>query len=185
MYKDGHWGIGFILFSPIAFALVYVDKLWLFWFSLSAYFFLITHPDIDMKLQRYTYSLQSVPLIGLVTPKIQHRKQTHTVWYAIFWAILFGVTGALLSGVVEPVSQNPTVQMLAIGLFGGFIGFFGIIAHLLGDVLTPSGIQPFAPISNKKYTLSLVYAKNFWANKGLFVLGMITMTGAVYLGFAY
>jgi membrane-bound metal-dependent hydrolase YbcI (DUF457 family) len=66
-----------------------------------------------------------------------------------------------------------------IALFGFVIGVYGIIVHLLGDVITVKGIQPFLPISHWRISLSPLRAHSPTANTGLFVLGVGAIIAAV------
>ena len=45
--------------------------------------------------------------------------------------------------------------------------------HLLADVVTPAGLKPFWPVSDRRYTLDIVRADNPLANYGLLVLGVL------------
>lgn len=41
-----------------------------------------------------------------------------------------------------------------VSLFAFAVGTLAIIAHLIADLLTPMGIKPFWPLSNKRYRCS-------------------------------
>jgi inner membrane protein len=58
------------------------------------------------------------------------------------------------------------------------------VAHLLGDVLTPTGVRPFAPIRDEKYTLDVVKAANPLANYVLLGIGVVAVAGALAAGTA-
>jgi inner membrane protein len=53
-------------------------------------------------------------------------------------------------------------------------------AHLLADVLTPMGIQPFKPFNNTKYTLEMTKAANPIANYVLLVAGGV-LAGVAFI----
>jgi inner membrane protein len=187
MYADGHWGINLILFSPVAFALTALNMYTLLVFTIMCVLFIARRPDDDMKLQRITSRLRSFPGLSYIVPQITHRGITHTVWYATVWGILVGTVTALFSvyGPMQVVFTPESMQLGIFGFYGFFLGFLGIVGHLLGDVITPSGIKPFYPIRETKYTLSLVYAKNKPANVLLFLVGAILWGVAIYTGLAY
>jgi inner membrane protein len=52
------------------------------------------------------------------------------------------------------------------------VGTVTIGAHLLADALTPMGVRPFAPVSDRTYTLGLTRADNPVANYGLLAAGI-------------
>jgi hypothetical protein len=58
------------------------------------------------------------------------------------------------------VGAIPT-SPLAILLFGFFIGIYGIMCHLAGDMLTHSGIKPLYPIG-PSYAFHVTSAKGLW-----------------------
>jgi len=75
--------------------------------------------------------------------------------------------------VVGPVGGVP----LATVSFG--IGALTVIAHLIGDTLTPAGVPYLWPLSRRTFSLSLVGAGNSIANSGLFGLGLLVTAGWV------
>lgn len=58
---------------------------------------------------------------------------------------------------------------------GFAIGAGGMVVHYLGDIITRGGLQPFLPVSHRKYALTRMYAKNRIANTGFFILGVLTL----------
>jgi len=68
-------------------------------------------------------------------------------------------------------SQVDAATARTFGRFGFAVGALTVVSHLLADVITPMGIRPFWPLSDRHFTLDLVYAKNWAANVLLFVLG--------------
>jgi membrane-bound metal-dependent hydrolase YbcI (DUF457 family) len=75
--------------------------------------------------------------------------------------------------------STSAIDRHVIALFGFAVGVYGIIAHLLGDVITVRGIQPFRPISHWRISLSPLRANSPTANTGLFVLGVGANIAAV------
>lgn len=144
---------------------------------------LATHPDFDLYLQKKTSAAQDIPLISIVTPQIKHRGITHTIWYAIFWGIILSGVMLNLSTLIGPTEliQDPALLTIVMTLYGFGLGVVGILAHILGDIVTPTGITPFYPIYNERYTLSLFYAKNKVANFLSLALGILTFTGSMYV----
>jgi membrane-bound metal-dependent hydrolase YbcI (DUF457 family) len=71
------------------------------------------------------------------------------------------------------------IDRQSVALFGFLVGIYGIIVHLLGDIITFQGIKPFHPISQRRVSLSPLRADNSTANAGLFALGVLAMGLAV------
>ena len=98
---------------------------------------------------------------------MNHRGPTHTVLAAVITGIVLGVLFYL---------GDPQF-----GLVGFLGGFFGVISHLLGDIIagkTRSGdaytIKPFWPFSNKEIGFGLIKASNRKINGFLINLGGIS-----------
>jgi len=74
---------------------------------------------------------------------------------------------------------------LALALLGrptavGFVvGTTAIVSHLLADVITPMGITPFWPVSDRHYTFDICRADNTLANYALLALGLVLTVAAV------
>jgi membrane-bound metal-dependent hydrolase YbcI (DUF457 family) len=66
-------------------------------------------------------------------------------------------------------------------LFGFVIGVYGVVAHLLGDVITTQGIRPFLPFSRWQLSLSPLRADSPTANSALFGAGMVAIALVVAL----
>lgn len=71
----------------------------------------------------------------------------------------------------------------AVARFGLFVGVYGIIVHLFGDIITTNGIRPFLPFSSYQISLSPLRAGNHTANEALFLLGAGAMCLALILAF--
>ncbi len=166
MHKEGHIGLGLLLYSPLAFW--FVDLGWTMAFGLGmiafgAWSFL---PDVDMTLP------------------IRHRGPTHSVVFALFAGVLtaagFGWLASQGAFDLPGVSPPWLFVSLAVGI--GFVsGFGGVIAHILGDVLTPMGVRPFWPRSDREYSLNLVLAADEEANRQLSFIGAVALTAALVL----
>lgn len=59
--------------------------------------------------------------------------------------------------------------------FFGFLGFHAVATHLVGDVVTPAGIRPFAPVCDTKYSIGIVKAANPVANSLCYVGGLLAI----------
>lgn len=174
MYKTGHYGITMILYSPILLiggALGYLPHVAL---GLAVSLFLTPIPDSDIRISF-----------------LKHRGFTHSVSFSTLvgvFTMLIALSGYTLlnGGMVFPNGATTQAVMDVVGVLGFafFIGQFGILAHIAGDVITPMGIRPLQKppllpnsrvFSEKRYSLDMVYAKNQWANMGFFILGGISI----------
>ncbi len=158
MFKQGHLGVSMLVFGPVGYALVAHGLAELAAVTGLVMVWFTMLPDIDHRL-----------------PLIEHRGPTHSLLFAgliggVGWAI-----GTAVETVFGPVAGLP----LATVGFG--IGALTVIAHLIGDTLTPAGVPYLWPLSTRTFSLSLVGAGNSMANSGLFGLGLLVTAGWVGL----
>lgn len=167
MHKSGHYGVSMLVFAPVGFLLMLFKMYIPLLLGFGVMMFLSPLPDIDIK-------------IGI----IPHRGPTHTVWFALAIGLVCGLLGGVLSvGSAEFIAfENPLLSHLFATGYGFFIGTLGILAHILGDVLTPMGIRPFKPVKDTKYTLDVTKAANKTANFLLWLAGVLVCFVALYAG---
>ena len=156
MYRDGHAGFNALLYAPFV-PLVTADyslevAVWGAVLALAT----ANVPDIDERVER-----------------IDHRGPTHTVWFALLTGLLAGIATVL-------------VARSTAGFDGGFgfgfvVGTCGILAHLAGDVVTPMGISPFAPVSRAHVTLNWFKSKNGRINRSFLLVGSLALLGSLLL----
>ncbi|SEV88303.1 metal-dependent hydrolase [Natrinema salifodinae] len=157
MYQVGHYGGALLTYAPLGTAVALGGYGEIAIVGGLACVALSTLPDTDHRL-----------------PLIEHRGPTHTLPFAL----LVGAGLAALTAVlVDASSAFADVSFVA---FAFLVGLLSIGSHLLADALTPMGIQPFWPLSRRRYSLDLTTAANPIANYGLFGLGI----GAVLMGTA-
>jgi len=178
MHKDGHVGVSLLLYAP-AVAVVSYHAEWLYPYAILGAVALIDIwwpvalvTDLD-----FSFSFAMIPDLDLKLPFVKHRGITHTVWFAAVTAV---VTAALTYGLAwyaaaEYPQHVPPETVLHGTAFMGAIGAFSVLTHLLGDVMTPMGITPFAPLSEQRYTFDLWRADNKWANAGLHAVGVVAV----------
>lgn len=160
MYRKGHLGVSMLLFAPIGYTLVGLDYSVLAAITGGVMIWFAMLPDVDHRL-----------------PLIEHRGPTHSLLFA---ALIGGVGWAI--GVAAEQVVSPSID-LGVGVgFGlpeiGFaIGALTVIAHLIGDTLTPAGVNYLWPLSKRTFSVSLARANNTLANSGLFGLGILATTG--------
>jgi len=92
---------------------------------------------------------------------IQHRGPTHTAWFAL---ALGGVAAAAGATVLGIPGHAPLLAVAAV---------LGVAGHLAGDVVTPMGIAPFAPLSGRRVTLDLTPAAAPRPNRLLLLAGLL------------
>lgn len=167
MYRDGHVGVALLGYSPIVYWLAAADQLTAMALGLVGVVFGCTLPDLDMQISW-----------------LKHRGLSHSVVAAGVIGIVYALAGVWLAfqGTV-PVATT-LLGLLQAAAFAFAIGAGAVILHLLGDVLTPMGIRPWQPWSNREYTLNVTTAANSDANEFLLKSGSAAFVAAVVLGYA-
>lgn len=167
MHREGHIGLGLLMYAPIAYVLVLFDLMQAFALGMAAMAFWSFAPDVDMTLP------------------IRHRGPTHTITAAVVSGILTAGVGVYLAaagtGTSGSLFQSNIVSYLAVSAFAFAIGFLGVLSHLLGDLLTPMGVRPGWPVSNRYHSLDLVLAADETANKGLSIAGAVAVAVALVI----
>lgn len=158
MYAPGHYGVSLLAYAPVGATLVGAGRADLAFVGGAVVLWLATLPDVDHRL-----------------PAVEHRTVTHTVPFAL---LIGAATGAVAYGAATALPDLLGAPETA-GAFGAFLGAYGIVAHLLGDVVTPAGVPLLWPLSGRSYTLSLWTAKNRVANYGLLALGVFATAATV------
>lgn len=158
MYTKGHCGVSLLAYAPVGFGL-----------------FLAGYESAAFAGGAIMLGLTMLPDCDHGIPFLDHRGPTHTLLFALLVGGLLGVTTAALvphrGGRVGASS------------FAFAIGTFAIVAHLIADLLTPMGIEPFWPLSNRRYSLQVTTARNPSANNVLLGLGvLVTVTGFYLFG---
>jgi len=184
MYRPGHLGIWLLLYAPIALALFAADRPALATLGGAIVFMIEPIPDRDQRM-----------------PFLKHRGFSHTIGFAILVGTVLGVLGWFIGDRAfvligewltgngyseigsEVVSSRSAVDESFFAMFGFATGTLAILAHLVGDVLTPMGIRPFWPFSSRSFSLSLTTAKNPVANGLLLLAGVAAAVGVFWLSF--
>ncbi|REA05780.1 metal-dependent hydrolase [Haloferax sp. Atlit-6N] len=160
MYKTGHQGAAFLFATP---------------FALFAGLF--GEPAVILFGAFVVSGLASAPDLDLRTRFIKHRGITHTVWAALATGVVTSIVGLAVG-----FAYGGVLAGIGFLFFFGLLGVFTILSHIAADALTPMGVRPFAPVSSKRYTWSLVKAANPIANYALAGLGFGLCVGAVLIG---
>lgn len=161
MHQKGHYGAALVAYAPVVFILTVLGYTTLALLGGAVVVGGAMLPDVDQRI-----------------PGVKHRGPTHTVWFALAVGAVAGVGGLLLG------TSRGVLAALGTGLFGVVVGTLAVVAHILADVLTPTGVRPFAPVRSEKYTLGVVTAANPIANYTLLVIGVVVAGVAVAGGLA-
>jgi inner membrane protein len=165
MYRDGHIGVALLGYAPVAYWLASADQMLAMGLGLAGVAAGCTLPDLDLQIS------------GL-----KHRGMSHT----FVAAAVIGIGYALIATILVfqgflPVSAT-LINTVQAATFAFVIGSGAVVLHLIGDVLTPMGIRPWQPWSNREHTLELTTASNSRANEILFQAGSGAMVIALVLG---
>ncbi|MCU4717319.1 metal-dependent hydrolase [Halapricum hydrolyticum] len=164
MYRTGHQGVNLVLFAPVFAALALTGHVVLGIVGVAVVFTTASMPDADVRL-----------------PLVAHRGITHTVWAASALGLAVAIpvyyTGA---AVASSVPELAVYTPATLGVYSGSVVAFSVLGHLVGDLVTPMGIRPFAPLSDRSYSLGLWTADSI-ANKVLFGIGVVVLSGTVAL----
>jgi inner membrane protein len=171
VYRKGHYGVALLLFAPVGFALVVLGLPIVALLTGGVMLWLAMLPDVDHRL-----------------PLIEHRGPTHSLLFAGVVGAAFGGAGYLLGSpaafgqlLAETVTGSGAVVRLQVAAVGFAAGTLAVVAHLVGDALTPAGVNFLWPLSGKTYSASLTRADNALWNYGLFALGVFATAVALYL----
>lgn len=167
MYRDGHIGVNALLYAPVALLISYRFSVGLAAVGAFIVVGVASAPDLDRHFDKHMNTNKSD--LWTVIP-ISHRGLTHTVWFGLIVGIVVGG----LAGAFN-LTGYPNNHVAALG-FGA--GFLGIVGHILGDMVTPMGVQPFSPLSRREYSLSLFKASSTIANRGASIAGGFALLGA-------
>lgn len=171
MHKEGHIGLGFLVYAPFAFAAAYYELYAACLLGVVGMQYWSHFPDIDLHVSFLT-----------------HRGITHTFATAIAAGVVTAGTGvALLATDVLPATlfTAETVDISAVEIVGGLgflVGFLGVVSHILGDLFTPMGVKPARPLSDAEFSLNLFRAANKTANRAFSKVGLYAVAAAFVLG---
>ncbi|GAA0459821.1 metal-dependent hydrolase (plasmid) [Halococcus dombrowskii] len=209
MNRQGHTGMTLLAFAPLAYLLASDGKLLLAgvcWLGIQA---VEPLPDRDFHVpglnhRGVSHSLLAVLVVGGVLGGIGWLIGGFgfDLLYSLLttlvdiWDWVLGylpeLSTAFITGLIPNLPPGEIVTTLqqqaggsvnrwSFALFGFVIGVYGVVAHLLGDVITTQGIRPFLPFSRWKLSLSPLRADSPTANSALFGAGMVAIAVVVVL----
>ena len=159
MHQKGHYGAALAVYAPVVFVLTAFGYTTLALIGGGIVVAGAMVPDLDQRI-----------------PGVKHRGPTHTVWFALGAGVVVGIAGLVVAW------SGGVLTALAVGIFGLFVGTLTIGAHILADALTPTGVRPFAPVRDEKYTVDVTKAANPFANYSLLAVGVVITTVAYVAG---
>lgn len=148
MKQTGHYGAALLLYSPIALLLLAQG-----------------HGALALVGGALAITLAMAPDCDCVIPFVEHRGITHTLAFALLVGALVGGAGWIVGSRIDAATAT------TFGRFAFGVGTLTVVSHLLADVITPMGVRPFWPLSDRHFTFELVLARNWGANVVLFAVG--------------
>jgi inner membrane protein len=177
MHRQGHLGIVLLALAPMLYILFGVDRPLL---ALVACSVVIIEPLPDndfwvpgLSHRGMSHSLVTAGVIGLCCAVFGWVLGTYITVPVANWLTGTIVVGPLAIEWVE--THLATLDAGLLTVVGFCLGSSGICLHLLGDVITRGGIQPYLPFSRRKVSLTPLYANNTLVNRGLFGGGVLAM----------
>jgi inner membrane protein len=150
VYRTGHLGVSLLVSAPLAHLLLAAGKPSLALVTVGVVVGLASLPDVDQELP------------------VPHRGPTHSLLFA-------ALVGGVFAGVVTLADVSlPGAFGLSARGYAFLLGVVAVLAHLLGDTLTPMGVDYLWPI-DWDVSLGLVTADNAAANYGLFAAGVFAV----------
>ncbi|MFB6266858.1 MAG: metal-dependent hydrolase [Halodesulfurarchaeum sp.] len=158
MLRSGHYGAALLAYAPLAWVLLAGGHRVATALALPTILVLARLPDLDRRL-----------------PLVRHRGGTHTVWFA-------GLVGMGVGGLASALCPSPTGESpLGVAGWGFVVGGAAIGSHLLADAITPAGIRPLWPLTDRRIALGFVTADSWIANSLLLWLGFgVAALGVIF-----
>lgn len=174
MHRKGHLGATLALWSAIGFGLASVG-----------------FPETAAIALPIMGAVEHLPDADFKIPFMSHRGVSHTIWMALLIGVVTGLGGALLGdqligmGVADPRPDGLEVSIKTYLAMAGFVfGTLGVLSHYVADMLTPTGVKLFWPLSDTTYTIDVWTASNRIANTVLLIVGVL-LAGAVGYYYIY
>jgi inner membrane protein len=158
VYQKGHYGAALLAYAPLGFVVAVAGFRTLALVGGAVALSLAMVPDFDTRI-----------------PFVDHRGPTHTVWFAVLVALVVAAGGFLVG------QPRGVATATALAGFGFVVGFVTICSHIAADSVTPMGVTPFTPFSDRHITYDVVPAKHTVANYLLLGVGVAASVGALGL----
>jgi inner membrane protein len=169
MYRDGHYGAALLAYTPVGFLVTALGYRTLALLAGGVALALAMVPDWDMRV-----------------PGLEHRGPTHTVGFALLVGFLVAAAGVTVATAGNPAAVSTDLASLAddpatalgVGVLGFLVGFLTVCSHIAADALTPMGVTPLWPLSDRHVSVSVARASNRLANAVLLGVGVAAAAGA-------
>jgi len=162
VYLLGHVGISLVLFAPLAGVLLSTGN-----------------PLVAGVTGLLLVALAPLPDLDTYTDRFDHRGPTHTVWFALGVGLLGGLVAGLGAAFWNQYISSYSLLPVWIPVWFGGVSTLAVVGHLLGDLITPMGLWPFRPVSERHYTVDLTPSKSPRANRLCFGIGSLALIAAV------
>jgi membrane-bound metal-dependent hydrolase YbcI (DUF457 family) len=217
MYRLGHTGIALLVLAPLSYVLFEANKPLLAIVIAIGVLGIEPLPDADFKFsfldhRATSHSLFAAVVVGGVIafcgwvvagqvsttlpPVLAAASEAVTTAATTLQSLTASEATGRITGLLRTVAdslarigtQLQAVDRQTVAGVGFAIGAGGILVHLLGDVITESGIRPLLPFSSLRISLSPLRANSTLANTGLFAIGalavgVVLVTTVVGVGF--
>lgn len=182
MHRRGHVGMAMLAYAPVGFVLLADRQLGLALLGLLGVLLIEPLPDNDqwipgLRHRGTSHSLLCALLVGGVIGALGWLVGDRI---AVFFADLFAGLDTAAVGFFAGLFQWAAEELRGLdgptlATFGFAIGVYGILVHLLADVITVAGIRPLLPLSQWRISLSSVRSDSPLANNGLFGIGVLAL----------
>jgi membrane-bound metal-dependent hydrolase YbcI (DUF457 family) len=164
MHRKGHWDVLLLAYAPVLWVLLEANRLPIAIAGAVIVYVTEPLPDLDFRLPFLTHRGTSHSLLGVVVIGAL----VGTICYAI---AMYGSPLLELAGLsLRPIQAS---------IYGFIFASFGVVAHLLGDVITRRGICPFLPVSRYRVSVLPIRAESRSVNLLLLLAGIIAIVGIV------
>jgi membrane-bound metal-dependent hydrolase YbcI (DUF457 family) len=182
MHRRGHTGIAMLAYAPVGFILLREGQSGLALGGLLGVLLVEPLPDNDFWI-----------------PGLQHRGIRHSLLCALLVGSVLGVGGWVLGMGLNGILAHPVATLVSLPMqvddsivgelvgrfrhpdretlagFGFAVGVFGVLVHLVGDIITVAGIRPLHPFSSRRISVSSLRSNSTTANTVLFAFGVIAL----------
>ncbi len=172
MYRNGHYGAALLAYAPVGSLLAALGYRTLALLAAGVALAVAMVPDLDIRV-----------------PGLKHRGSTHTVGFALLVGVVVGALGVTVVTAGNPAAVSTAlatrdggpVPALGVGVLGFLVGALTVCSHIAADALTPMGVTPLWPLSDRHVSLDVVRASNRVANAVLLGVGVAAAAGGYWL----
>ncbi len=205
MNRSGHIGISLLAYAPVLGIITAYGYPTIAIFGAGIAFVSSMLPDKDQKISFLTHrgkshTLASAGIIGVAVAGVTYVFAATDLGLLALAYTAFVLLNRKLKFTTHRRSHTILAGLLLIVGFGGFalvpdgyelwhfavfcgsVTGLSVVSHIVADFFTPSGVRPFWPVTNTEYALGLFRFDNPIANASAFILGIISIPTAYYIG---